>query len=81
MNYLRQNLEGKVVSVIKKNFKPEFHKDIEKGFMCEGGFGCSPLTNGEGIYGYWVATKEDDKISGRDVDSLIETKTTSPEIA
>lgn len=72
MNYLKQNLEGKAVRVIKDHFESNYHKDIEQGFMCEGGFGCSPVTNGESIYGYWIATKEDDKISGRDVESLID---------
>lgn len=80
MNYAHQELEGKIVSVNKKHFKPEFYKDIEQGFMCEGGFGCHTGTYGESIYGYWVATKEKDKISGRDTVRVIE-KATSPEVA
>ncbi len=80
MNYVHQELEGKVVSVNKKKFDKKYHKDIEQGFMCEAGFGCSPNTNGESIYGYWIATKEQDKISGRDVLEVKE-KATSPEVA
>lgn len=79
MNYLHQELKGKVVSVIKNHFGKEYQKDIAKGFVCEGGFGCSPNTNGESIYGRWVATNEHGKISGRDVEKLLDEKTPSPE--
>jgi len=81
MNYLKQDLTGKTVMVIKDHFEEKYHDDISEGFVCEGGFGCSPFTNGEKIFGHWVKTKESDQLSGRDVESIIEPKTTSPEIA
>ena len=70
MNLLKTRLEGKIVSVIKKNFKPEHQETIRDGFMCETGFGCHPMTNGEKIFGYWVSNKESDVIGGSDVEAL-----------
>ncbi len=72
MNYLRAELTGKTVSVIKSHFDEKFQKDIEQGFVCEAGNGCHSFTFGEKIFGYWVATKEKDTITGRDVESIIE---------
>lgn len=70
MNNLYLDLTGKEVRVYPNRFKKEFHKDIKDGFKCEDGFGCHPQTNGEKIYGYWIATNERDVIGGRDVESL-----------
>jgi hypothetical protein len=71
MNYLGIDLTNKKVKVIAKKFLPEFQEMIKGGFLCEDGFGCHPNTNGESIYGKWIATGEPDKIGGRDVESLI----------
>ncbi len=71
MNNLHLDLTGKGVRVLIKKFKPEHHATIKDGFMCEAGFGCHPNTNGEKIFGYWIANKEEDAIGGRDVESLI----------
>ena len=71
MNYAHKELKGLVVKVNPKKFKPEYQELIKAGFVCEGGFGCSPKTNGESIYGYWALNKEQDKISGRDVLEII----------
>lgn len=67
MNNLHLELEGKTVLVLSKYLKPEVK---DRRFLCEGGFGCSPITNGETIYGKWIADGEKDSIRGRWVESL-----------
>ncbi len=76
-NSLRIDLKGKTVLLNKSNFK----EGTDLRFKCEDGFGCSPRTNGTTIYGKWVSDNLQDKISGYDVESILNEKATSPEVA
>lgn len=66
-NNLQMELEGKVVLARGKRF------------LCEGGFGCSPNTNGIKIFGRFIDDKTlnskgepyTELISGYEVDSLV----------
>jgi hypothetical protein len=67
MNNLRIDLTGKVVTVI-----PKYLKDVtDSRFLCEGGFGCHPDTNGTSIYGKWLVDGEEDTIKGFMVDKEV----------
>jgi hypothetical protein len=72
MNNLRIDITNKVVIVDKKFVKPEVK---DRRFLCEGGFGCLPQTNGESIYGKWLVDNEEDLIRGRWIESLDEKST------
>ena len=70
-NSLNKELKGKVVLLKKENFREEI-KDLR--FLCNDGFGCNPDTSGSSIYGVWVVNNNKDRVSGYDVESIIETK-------
>ena len=66
-NKLKLDLESKIVLVKKELFR----EGTDLRFLCEGGFGCSPLTNGTKIYGKWVSDNTGDCIGGYDIDRLL----------
>lgn len=80
MNLLRTNLTDRVVLVKKEILKPDY-KNIDRRFLCQGGFGCHPNTMGKQIYGIWLCDNTDGNITGYDVESLVEEKAPSPENA
>ena len=66
-NSLNINLTGKYV-VLKS---PDYIGTLpERVFLCEDGFGCSPVTSGSRIYGKFVSDGEDDCVRGCDVERL-----------
>jgi len=67
-NAIHVDLTGKTVLLRKENFK----EGTDLRFKCEGGFGCHPQTNGTSIYGHWVSDQTYDKITGYDVESILE---------
>lgn len=74
-NALRIDLTDKIVRVSMKYLKSaELIRDKDtkpdNRFICEAGFGCSPITNGQTIYGRWLFDNEQDSIRGDWVESL-----------
>jgi hypothetical protein len=74
-NALRTDLTGKTVRVATKYLNCMAlirGKDAkpDNRFVCESGFGCSPITNGRTIYGYWLFDNERDCIRGDWVESI-----------
>lgn len=63
------DVTNKVVLVHKKFLKPEV---TDRRFLCEGGFGCHPQTNGTSVYGKWLSDGEEDRINGYEIESLVE---------
>ena len=69
-NNLKIELEGKYILVSKKILKPEYHDNEKRVFFCEDGFGCSPNTVGNAIFGYYVFDNEKCRIEGYQVERL-----------
>jgi len=68
-NALQRDIKkGEIVVVKAQYLRPEF-KDVEhRLFKCvgapDGGFGSSAATNGNAVFGKWLATGEKDRIEG-----------------
>lgn len=68
----------------KLNIELKGKKVIARGkeFLCKDGFGCSPLTNGNKIYGVWIDDIQLDRngkevwdvISGYEVEKIVTKK-------
>lgn len=68
-NDLNMELEGKYV--ILKGGKGGYKgTEIERVFLCEGGFGCSSGTIGSAIYGKFVFDGEECRIEGYEVERI-----------
>jgi post-segregation antitoxin (ccd killing protein) len=73
MNNLKIDLTGKVVVVMKKYYKGD---ERARRFLCEGGFGCSPSTNGNAIGGTFLIDGERARIEGWQVEKLSDDQST-----
>ena len=62
------DLSDRVVLVDKKFLKDDV---TDRRFICEGGFGLHPFTNGSKIFGRWLADNEQDQIDGSMIESLV----------
>jgi hypothetical protein len=69
-NSLDQDLTGKVVLIRKDVLKPEWHYD--RRFLVKGGFGALPHTMGKALMGTFLVDGESCRMSGWDVESVVE---------
>jgi hypothetical protein len=72
-NSLGEELKGKVVIVDAKYCAEGL---ADRRFLCEDGFGCSPMTHSESIYGKWLVDGEEDKIRGFMVEAFAKEEAT-----
>lgn len=68
-NSLRMNLTGKTVILKASRYRGN---EEERKFVCESGFGCSPVTSGGAIFGRFVSDGEEARIDGWDIEKLAE---------
>jgi len=69
-NSLDQNLEGKVVVLRKKIFKPEYRDIKYRVFKVTGGFGAYANTIGRALFGIHLIDGERARYDGFDVERL-----------
>ncbi len=68
-NKLNIDLKSKYVILSKKYFKGT---DLERLFLCESGFGCSPFTMGCAIFGTFVTLGIQERVEGNEIERLAE---------
>ena len=66
-NSLKIDLVGKTVILSSKYYKGT---EEDRKFKCEGGFGCSNVTSGTAVFGYFVKDNEKTRIDGYEVEKL-----------
>lgn len=66
-NRLDADLEGKVVVLRAEAYKGGVKARL---FRCTGGFGCKPYTTGNAIFGTFLASGQDERVEGFEVERL-----------
>jgi len=70
-NSLGIDLIGKTV-ILKQSYFRSPLVNTEHPFVCESGFGCSEITRGTAIFGYFISDHERTRIDGFDIEKLKE---------
>ena len=66
-NALKQDITDRVVILRADRYKGS---EAERKFLCEGGFGCHPHTNGTGVFGKFLSDGEQARVHGYDIEKL-----------
>jgi len=70
MNNAGTDITGQVVILAAHCFVPEHRGLLQRMFRAEEGFGCFPDTDGTAIFGYFLLTGAEDRVSGAMVERL-----------
>lgn len=67
-NTLKEELEGRVVIIDAQHMKPAFDTPELRAFRVRGGFGASPVTQGNAIFGEFLSDGEKCRMEGWQVE-------------
>jgi hypothetical protein len=76
MNKLNVDITDTVVVL-----SPKFYKGDERArrFLCKGGFGCRPDSNGQAVFGTFLIDGEECRIEGGHIEKLSDDQSTEVE--
>ncbi len=67
-NTLNEDLKGQTVIMAAKYFQPEYAEPYRRVFRVRGGFGASPVTGGNALFGTFLADGESCRMEGWQVE-------------
>lgn len=74
-NTLNEDLKGQTVIIATEHLRPEFaepHLRVFRVFRVRGGFGASPVTGGNALFGTFLADGESCRMEGWQVERFAE---------
>lgn len=71
-NTLNEDLEGQTVIISAKYLRPEFAEPHLRVFRVRGGFGASPVTGGNALFGEFLADGDSCRMEGWQVERFAE---------
>lgn len=69
-NTLNKNLEGQTVIIAAKHLRPEFAEPHLRVFRVRGGFGASPVTRGNALFGEFLSDGDSCRMEGWQVERI-----------